>query len=149
MLDTVRKSAKLFLSSTSYGCGVQRAIFYPKIACNLAFQYIVVVWKHGKEAKAFLLIPFMHKTKRSHYRVSKINILGHPVLCTQLFNLQRHQNYHFEKLQYNLRKTSTLQYDLQQKRTHLCKSSENDKLLLKMLYQMYLTKLTKDESFSF
>ena len=128
MLDTVRKSAKLFLSSTSYGCGVQRAIFYPKIACNLAFQYIVVVWKHGKEAKAFLLIPFMHKTKRSHYRVSKINILGHPVLCTQLFNLQRHQNYHFEKLQYNLRKTSTLQYDLQQKRTHLCKSSVNDKL---------------------
>ena len=144
------------MSSTSVGCGVQRAIFYPKIACNLAFQYIVVVWKHGKEAKAFLLIPFMHKTKRSHYRVSKINILGHPVLCTQLFNLQRHQNYHFEKT-----KTKKIDnFSTTYVKHPRCDTISNKNGLifvnhLKMtsyfknpVLNCTLQKLTKDESFS-
>ena len=60
--------------------------------------------------------------------------------------LKNGKNWQF---QYNLRKTSTLQSDLQQKRTHLCKSSENDKLFFKNLAPNCILETYKGRIFFF
>ena len=81
--------SQAFLSSTSFECGSTKSNLLPKIACNLAFQYSIVVV--GNMERPFSL-SFMHKTKRRKSQE------GWNTLYYFLFDLQKHQKCHFECL---------------------------------------------------